>query len=317
MLHLPFAICNFAYLLIIAYPDKKPGCRFPPLAFCNFAYLLMSQLRISAVSYLNTKPFIYGLYRSDLADMMELNLDIPSVCAQKLLRGEVDLALAPVAIIPELPEAYIVSNYCIGAVGQVKTVCIFSNVPLPEVKHLYLDFHSRTSVALARILCEKYWHIQPEFVPATEGFEQKIGGTTAAVIIGDRAIGKDKQFAYTYDLAEAWMNWTGLPFVFAAWISTKPIHAILMERFNAALQLGIDHIPELTKILPTMPDFDLEEYFSHHISYKLDQPKWLALNRFLGLLAGENGYHLRRNVPAATVAAKYGGLRQLPVSMVV
>lgn len=265
----------------------------------------MSELRISAVSYLNTKPFIYGLYRSDLAGLMDLSLDIPSVCAHKLLHGEVDLALVPVAIIPELPEAHIISDYCIGAVGPVKTVCIFSDIPLAGVKRLYLDFHSRTSVALARILCEKYWHIQPEFLPATEGFEQHIKGTTAAVIIGDRAIGKEKQFAYTYDLGEAWMNWTGLPFVFAAWISTKPLPTALVSRFNAALQTGIEHIPDLTKILPAIPGFDLEEYFRHHISYELDQPKWLGLHRFLGLLAGENGYYLRRSVSSATVAVEY------------
>lgn len=265
----------------------------------------MSQLRISAVSYLNTKPFIYGLYRSDLADMLDLSLDIPSVCARKLLHGEVDLALAPVAIIPELPEAHIISNYCIGAVGKVKTVCIFSEKPLTAIKRIYLDFHSRTSVALARMLCTHYWRIQPEFVAATEGFEREIGGDTAAVIIGDRAIGRDRQFAYTYDLGEAWLNWTGLPFVFAAWISTKPLHPDLVDRFNAALQMGIEHIPDLTKILPTMPGFDVEDYFRHNISYNLDQPKWLALHRFLGLLSGENGYRLRRMAPAAAVAAAY------------
>ncbi len=265
----------------------------------------MSQLRISAVSYLNSKPFIYGLYRSDLANLVDLSLDIPSVCAQKLLTGEADLALAPVAIIPELPEAHIISDYCIGAVGAVKTVCIFSETPLAEVKRIYLDFHSRTSVALARILCEKYWHIQPEFIPATEGFEQQIKGTTAAVIIGDRAIGREKQFAYTYDLGQAWLEWTGLPFVFAAWISTKPLPEALVSRFNTAMKTGIDHIPELIKILPTMPGFNVEEYFHQHISYELDQPKWRALHRFLGLISGENGYHLRRNVPTATLVAEY------------
>ena len=263
----------------------------------------MSQLRISAVSYLNTKPFIYGLYRSDLADILDLSLDIPSVCAQKLLHGEVDLALAPVAIIPELPEAHIVSDFCIGAVGKVKTVCIFSEKPLTEVKRIYLDFHSRTSVALTRILCAQYWQIKPEFIPATEGFEQKIGGDTAALIIGDRAIGRDRQFPYTYDLGEAWLNWTGLPFVFAAWISTKPLHPDLLARFNAALQTGIEHIPDLTKILPAIPGIDVEDYFRHNISYVLDQPKWQALHRFLGLLSGENGYRLRRNVTAAVPMA--------------
>ena len=260
-------------------------------------------VRITAVSYLNTKPFIYGLFRSDLADRIELSLDIPSVCAQKLLRGEADLALTPVAIIPELPTAHLVSNYCIGATGPVKTVCVFSDKPLSDIKNLYLDFHSRTSVALAQVLCREYWHIQPTFIPATEGFESRIGGDTAGLIIGDRAIGKEKQFAYVYDLAAAWSDWTGLPFVFAAWVSTRPLALALIDRFNFALAEGIAHIPELIKILPTMPPgFDLEDYFRHNISYDLDDSKWAALNRFLGYIAGDKPYQLLRTTEKRAVS---------------
>jgi chorismate dehydratase len=251
-------------------------------------------VRLTAVSYLNTKPFIYGLFRSDLAEMIDLSLDIPAVCAQKLLSGEADIALTPVAIIPQLPEAYLVSNYCIGSVGKVKTVCIFSEKPLSEVKTILLDFHSKSSVALTRVLCEKYWDIAPALVPATEGFENQIVGDTAGLIIGDRAIGREHQFPYVYDLGEAWTAWTGLPFVFAAWVSAKPLHPEIAARFNAALQLGLDHLPELVKILPTMPNFDVEGYFRENISYELDEPKWQALNRFLGYLAGENGFRLHR-----------------------
>jgi len=254
-------------------------------------------MRLSAVSYLNTKPFIYGLFRSDLAEMIDLSLDIPSVCAQKLLTGEADVALTPVAVIPQLPEAYLVSDYCIGATGAVKTVCVFSQVPLREIKKLYLDFHSRSSVALVQILCEKYWKISPEFLPAEEGFEAQIAGETAGLIIGDRAIGCERRYAYTYDLGEAWTAWTGLPFVFAAWISTRPLHPEIAARFNAALRLGLDHLPELLKILPAIADFDTERYFRENISYELDHAKWLGLNRFLGYLAGENGYRLM-NKPA-------------------
>ncbi|MFN0034441.1 MAG: menaquinone biosynthetic enzyme MqnA/MqnD family protein [Saprospiraceae bacterium] len=241
-------------------------------------------MRLSAVSYLNTKPFIYGLFRSDLAEMIDLSLDIPAVCAQKLLAGEVDVALTPVAIIPQLPEAHLVSDYCIGSTGAVKTVCIFSQVPLGEVKKIFLDFHSRTSVALVRILCEKYWKISPEFVPATEGFENQIMGGTAGLIIGDRAIGCERRFAYTYDLGEAWAAWTGLPFVFAAWVSTRPLHPEIAGRFNAALRLGLEHLPELLKILPAIPDFDTEKYFRENISYQLDDAKRRGLDRFLGYL---------------------------------
>lgn len=252
-------------------------------------------MRLTAVSYLNTKPFIYGIYRSDLAGEIDLSLDIPSVCAQKLLRGEADVALTPVAIIPELPEAYLVSDFCIGSTGTVKTVCIYSEKPLHEIKKIYLDFHSRTSVALTRILCEHYWNIRPEFIPADAGYEEKIGGDSAGLIIGDRTIGQEKRFAHVYDLGEAWTGWTGLPFVYAAWVSVKPLHPDFVAKFNRALQSGLDHIPELTKILPTMPGFDVESYFRENISYDLDEAKWLALNRFLGLVAGENGYHLRRS----------------------
>ncbi len=255
-------------------------------------------MRLSAVSYLNTKPFIYGLFRSDLAGEIDLSLDIPSVCAQKLLTGAADLVLTPVAVIPELPDAHLVSDYCIGSVGKVKTVCIYSEKPLEEIKRIYLDFHSRTSVALTRILCERYWKIQPEFIAATAGYEEKIRDDSAGLIIGDRTIGQDKRFAFVYDLGEAWTDWTGLPFVYAAWVSVKPLHPDFIARFNAALQIGLDHIPELTKILPTMPGFDVELYFRENISYELDEAKWLALNRFLGLVAGENGYRLHRSVRA-------------------
>ena len=251
-------------------------------------------MRLSAVSYLNTKPFIYGLFRSNLAEMIDLSLDIPSVCAQKLLTGEVEIALSPVAIIPQLPEAYLVSNYCIGSTGAVKTVCVFSQVPLNEIKKLYLDFHSKTSVALVKVLCARFWNINPEFIPATEGFEDEIKGNIAGLIIGDRAIGCEHRYAYTYDLGEAWTNWTNLPFVFAAWVSTRPLHPEFTERFNAALKLGLDHLPELLKILPTIPDFDTEKYFRENISYQLNDAKWQGLIRFLVYIAGENGYRLSR-----------------------
>jgi chorismate dehydratase len=254
----------------------------------------MSQLRLSAVSYLNTKPFIYGLYRSDLADTIDLSLDIPSVCAKKLLSGEVDLALTPVAVIPELPQAYLMSNFCIGATGKVKTVCVFSEKPLHEIRRIYLDFHSRSSVALTKLLCAHFWKISPELIPASQGYEEQIAGDTAGLIIGDRTIGLDEKYPFVYDLGEAWTAWTGLPFVFAAWIAVKPQNQELMARFNKALQLGIDHVPELVKILPTMDNFDIESYFRHNISYQLDDAKWQGLNRFLNYLAGENGYNLYR-----------------------
>lgn len=248
----------------------------------------MNKIKISAVSYLNTKPMLFGLVKSEINEQIDLKLDIPSVCADKLMRGEVDLGLVPVAVIPKIDNAQIVSDFCIGTVGAVKTVCIYSHVPIEEMTHLFLDFHSRTSVELAQVLLKEYWKISPVLLKATEGFQEKITGTTGAVVIGDRTMGLDEKFPYTYDLGEYWMKHTGLPFVFAAWVANRELPADFLKKFNLALKNGVEAIPELMLLLPEKENFDLEEYFTHHISYNLDTKKRTALSLFLKKMKDKN-----------------------------
>jgi chorismate dehydratase len=242
----------------------------------------MPKLRVTTVSYLNTKPFIYGIFRANLHEIIDLQLDIPSVCATKLKNGDADLGLVPVAIIPELPTAHIISDYCIGTENTVKTVCIFSKVPLYEVKNLYLDYHSRTSVELAKVLLREYWQLSPNLMAAKEGFESKIEGENAALIIGDRAMGLEEKYPYIYDLGEAWRAHTGLPFVFAAWVSNRKLDDDFIKKLNMALGLGINLIPQLPYLIPSPhKNFDLKTYFTENISYNLDAPKREALALFL------------------------------------
>ena len=242
-------------------------------------------LKISAVSYLNTKPFLYGIFKSGLEQEVDLQLDIPSECAGKLTAGEVDMALLPVAAIPDLGEAHVVSDYCIGATGAVKTVCIFADKPLEELTHIYLDYHSRTSVELVRILLSDHWKMNPLLLPAMPGFEAEIKESTGALVIGDRAIELHNKHPYAYDLGQAWVEFTGKPFVFAAWVSRRPLDPDFEKRFNMALQTGIKQIPQLVYILPTpQPDFDLQRYFTENISYPLDGAKKEGLKVFLSYL---------------------------------
>lgn len=242
----------------------------------------MNKIQITAVSYLNTKPLLYGLFKSDIAKDIDLQLDIPSECARKLQAGEVDLGLVPVAIIPEIVNAQIISDYCIGAEGAVKTVGIFSHQPLSELSKVYLDFHSRTSVELAKILLHKHWQLKPELVHATEGYIDRIQDFTGGLVIGDRTMGLHEKFPYFYDLGSAWMEYSGLPFVFAAWVSRRPLPPTFIEGFNHALRMGIDAVPELSYILPKPSSgFDLKEYFTRYISYELDTSKKEALKLFL------------------------------------
>ena len=243
------------------------------------------KIQITAVSYLNTKPLLYGLFKSELANKIDLQLNIPSICAQKLKEGKVDLGLVPVAIIPELNNPQIISDFCIGAVGAVKTVCIYGDCPIEEMTHIHLDYHSRTSVALTKILLKKFWKANPELINAKPGYETQIGNSVGGLIIGDRTMGLESKYAYEYDLGAAWTEMTGLPFVFAVWVATKPIPTQFINQFNLALQRGIEEIPQLTYLVPSpSPAFDLKTYYTKYISYDLDQGKRKALDLFLGEL---------------------------------
>lgn len=245
-----------------------------------------SKFNIAAVSYLNTKPLLYGLLNSPLAEKLNLILDIPSECARRLTEGKVDLALIPTAVIPQIPDAVLFSDYCIGAKSNVKTVGIFSFKPIDQLDRLILDFHSRTSVLLVQILLKEYWQLNPTFVAGTAGFEKQIAENTGGLIIGDRTMGLHEKYPYFYDLGEAWRNHTGLPFVFAAWVSNQKVEESFMLSFNEAMKNGVASIPELLLLLPdSQAGFDLKSYFSNHIYYHLDTEMKAGLHLFYEKLA--------------------------------
>lgn len=249
----------------------------------------MTKIKISAVSYTNTFPFIYGLENSSIINHIELSKDIPSVCAQKLLENKVDIGLVPVAIIPKLKHHEIISDYCIGASGPVRSVILAAFKPFNEIDTIYLDYHSRSSVMLTRILAKHFWKIQVKWADTTDGFENRLKQNEAAVIIGDKALVAENNFPFVYDLAEQWIKSTKLPFVFAAWISNKNIEDAFKEEFNKALKFGLDNIDSMIEktdfsFLPS--HIDPKEYLTKNIDFYLDDNKIRGLNLFLDY-AGE------------------------------
>jgi chorismate dehydratase len=239
-----------------------------------------NKIRISAVSYTNTKPFLYGIRHTDIINRIELSLDIPSDCAQKLIDDQVDIGLIPVAAILSLPKWEIVSDYCIGAVGAVNSVFIFSNCEIKDITTLQLDLESRSSNNLARVLLKNYWKNDCRMLINAPDYAASTDQQTAFVQIGDRTFGKKQQYKYVYDLAEEWQKFTGLPFVFAAWVANKPIPADFMEEFNRSLKYGLDHRKQLLSELPQRADFDLEDYLMHKLDFDLTEDKNEALHLF-------------------------------------
>jgi chorismate dehydratase len=241
----------------------------------------LDKIKVGIVNYLNTKPLIFGLEQEPVSALIDLKGGHPAAIAEMLLSGSIDIGLVPVAIIPHLPSYHIAGNYCIGTEGEIASVALFSDVPMQEIRKVYLDYQSRTSVALLKYLMKDYWGISPEIiVTKNEDYRAALKGTTAGLVIGDRAFEQRKISNYIFDLGSEWRAITGLPFVFAAWVSTQKLPNDFIELFDKANGLGLSNIDEIVAQNP-FALYDLKKYYNLHLSYNLDERKKKGMELFL------------------------------------
>lgn len=203
------------------------------------------QIRIGAVSYLNTKPLVYRL--EERLPQARLSFDLPSRLAEQLARGELEVALIPSIEFHRASGYEIVSDACIACRGPVLSVKLLSRVPLEQIRTLALDEGSRTSVAMSRVFLREKYGVAPELstLPIDADFRQT--DTDAVLVIGDRAIHTDGAgFPVVVDLGEAWVEWRGLPFVFAPWVARKGgDYGEVIAALEAARDEGVLHLPEI------------------------------------------------------------------------
>jgi len=228
---------------------------------------------------------LYGLKNSIVAKEIDLSLDIPSKVAAKLAFNLADVGLIPVAGLEDLDDYQIIGNYCIGSVGKVKTVILASDVPLDEIETVLMDYQSRSSVLLAKVLAKFYWKKSFNWENTCNDFQNvSIQGKTAGIVIGDRVFDIENKFRYIYDLSEEWYNFTRLPFVFAVWATNGKVSKSFEKAFNNALAFGIENLPEI--ILMEQSNYknvDIADYFTRNISFELDEAKKDGMKKFLEL----------------------------------
>lgn len=233
----------------------------------------MEKIKVSAVSYTNTLPFLQGIRNSEVLNDIELMLDYPSECARKVLEHEADLGIIPTAALSKMEEYYLLTDYCIGTKDYVDSVFIFSSKPIEEINSLLLDKQSRTSNGLARILIKHYWKREVEV--KTEG------EADAFVLIGDRTFGKKNSMPYVYDMGHYWKELTGLPFAFAVWVSNRQLPEDFINKFNEALKDGVSRPDDVIPGLPEYPDFDYHKYLNESLDYHLTADKRKAIDLYL------------------------------------
>lgn len=181
----------------------------------------MMPIRLGAVGYLNSRPLVFGLDRSP---RFSLRYDVPSECARLLHAGDVDLGLVPSIEYLQGGDYRIVPDLAIASRGAVASVAIFTARPIEDVRSIVMDTSSRTSVALARILCARLFKIRPTIQTHGPDLPAMLGRGDAALLIGDKALLADESSLNGHrgpiekiDLGQVWTELTGMPFVWAFW----------------------------------------------------------------------------------------------------
>jgi chorismate dehydratase len=231
---------------------------------------------------LNAAPFVYGLQAKDFKDYITLMLMPPAQCAESFAAAHVDAALIPVGALGQCNDYQIVSDYCIGASENVYSVCLFANEPINMLNSVYLDTDSRTSAKLVQILMQEYWHVSPTFIPlqmdSLTNFNKKGVGF---LLIGDKTFDCRSHFSHIYDMAQAWKNHTGLPFVFAVWVAKNGINHADITLINKALSYGVNCIPQVAAQRQPYYEIDVERYLTQYIDYDFDAMKKQGMHLFL------------------------------------
>lgn len=243
-------------------------------------------VRLGAVSYLNTRPLVYGLDRARFA----IRFDVPSRCATLLHDGEIDLGLIP-SIEYQRGDYRIVSGVAIASHGPVASVALFSRGPVSAIRSVALDTSSRTSVALLQVLCAERFGIAPAFVPHGPNLPGMLAACDAALMIGDPALWTDPRVlgVTKTDLGAEWTAHTGLPFVWAVWagrpgaIGPDGLAALARSRDE-----GVAAIDEIARGYAAGDEDRARraaEYLRHNVTFGLESPHEEALRRFYGSAA--------------------------------
>jgi chorismate dehydratase len=177
----------------------------------------MRRLRISAISYLNTAPLMWDFEHDEVGNQFDISYTLPSACALSLADGSADIGIIPAAAYTEIPGLQILPDVAIASRRAVRSILLVSRKPIEQVRSVALDTSSMTSVALTKVLFEKWLGGGRTFGPMAPDLEKMLAEHDAGLLIGDPALKVDRSRYRTLDLAEEWIRQTGKPFVFAFW----------------------------------------------------------------------------------------------------
>ena len=250
----------------------------------------MSNIRLSAVEYLNARPLVYGL--DERQDLFDCRYDVPAKCAAMLHDKSVDLSLIPSIEYFGHPDYRIVPDIGVMSTGPVASVALFTDRPATALRSVAVDVSSRTAVALLRVLCAQWFDIEPTFVTLRPDLPAMLKRCDAALLIGDAALyqehetnGLDK-----IDLGYEWTTMTGLPFVWSFWVGrTGCIDKNHINALRTARDAGVQQLDQIAEQYASSEEEDAlaiaKEYLHDNVSYTLDDQARTGMKKFFSAAA--------------------------------
>ncbi len=251
-----------------------------------------SQPKVSVVQYLNTVPLIWGMLQGEQIGKYDLDFTTPAACGDAVREGEADIGIIPSIEYPRIERLQILPRLSIASKGEVKSVLLFSKVPIQKIRTIAVDNSSRTSVALLTILMRKFYALPVRMIPSAPQPEEMLNAADAALVIGDPALTYTGPTPEVFDLAAEWRKFTGLPFVFAVWAGREDANiGRFRADFEASRDYGLAHLDDIAREYAPKLNLQPEEikvYLTRNIDYSLDEENCRGLRLFYRL-AGETG----------------------------
>ena len=237
-------------------------------------------MRISAISYLNTAPLMWDFEHGLASPEFQVSYTVPSQCAAELAKGSADIGIIPAAAFATIPNLAIIPGVAIASKQPVRSILLVSHKPLDEIRTVALDNSSLTSVALTRVLFEKFWGGERIFTSAAPHLSTMLTDNDAALLIGDPALQVDRSQYQTWDLAEEWIRFTGKPFVFAFWAvrqaALKDCNLDLAAIFQTSRDHGLsptslEQIARIWSAKLGLTQDEVRDYLTRNIHFQLDR----------------------------------------------
>ena len=245
------------------------------------------KLRVSAVSYLNTTPLVWGMLHGPQHGLFDLDFRDPAGCADQLATGAADIGIVPSFELTR-QDLEVMPGAGIACHGPVRSILLISTRPAAELRTLATDSSSRTSVELARLILERRYGAEPEFISQPPDVNAMLHSAGAALIIGDPALRIDPANVapyHLYDLGAEWVEMTGLPMVFAVWAGRKGVVTPeLTGVFVESCRYGRARLEEIVASESERRGFApglVREYLTRHIVHELGPRDYAGMELFL------------------------------------